>query len=69
MALDSTIQGNWGCPPEHYPAVLDLVLSGQIDLRPFIEKRPLHSINESFRDARERRAQNRIILVPETKED
>jgi 6-hydroxycyclohex-1-ene-1-carbonyl-CoA dehydrogenase len=69
MALDSTIQGNWGCPPEHYPAVLDLVLSGQIDLQPFVEKRPLHSINESFRDARERRAQNRIILVPETKED
>ncbi len=69
MVLDSTIQGNWGCLPEHYPAVVDLVLSGQVVLQPFIEKRPLHSINESFRDARERKTQNRIILVPETKEN
>ena len=69
MALDSTVQGNWGCLPEHYPTVIDLILSGQVVLSPFIERRPLHSINESFRDAHERKTQNRIILVPETKED
>ena len=26
MAFDATAQGNWGCPPEHYPAIVDLVL-------------------------------------------
>ena len=28
MAFDATAQGNWGCLPEHYPAVVDLVLVG-----------------------------------------
>ena len=69
MALDGTVQGNWGCLPEHYPTVIDLILSGQVVLSPFIEQRPLHSINESFRDVHECKTQNRIILVPETKED
>ena len=29
MAFDATAQGNWGCLPEHYPAIVDLVLVGQ----------------------------------------
>ena len=69
MALDAAVQGNWSCLPEHYPTVIDLVLSGQVVLSPFIEQRPLQSINASFRDVHERNTQNRIILVPETKED
>ncbi|MEJ2084059.1 MAG: 6-hydroxycyclohex-1-ene-1-carbonyl-CoA dehydrogenase [Acidobacteriota bacterium] len=65
MALDAVAQGNWGCLPEHYPAVLDLVLSGKIALEPFIEYRPLSSINESFGDLHERRITRRLILLPE----
>jgi 6-hydroxycyclohex-1-ene-1-carbonyl-CoA dehydrogenase len=65
MALDATAQGNWGCLPEHYPAALDLVLSGRVALAPFVERRPLAAINETFADLHERRATRRVVLVPE----
>ena len=66
MALDAVAEGNWGCLPEHYPAVLDLVLSGQVALEPFVEYRPLSSINESFADLHARRISRRLILLPES---
>ena len=65
MAFDATVQGNWGCLPEHYPAVLGLVLSGKVALAPFIERRPLASINETFTALHERRLSRRVILTPE----
>jgi 6-hydroxycyclohex-1-ene-1-carbonyl-CoA dehydrogenase len=66
MAFDATAQGNWGCLPEHYPAVLELVLAGKVALRPFVEQRPLASINETFADVHARRASRRVVLVPES---
>ena len=66
MALDATAQGNWGCLPEHYPAALDLVLSGKVALAPFVEHRPLASINETFADVHARRVSKRVILIPES---
>jgi 6-hydroxycyclohex-1-ene-1-carbonyl-CoA dehydrogenase len=65
MALDATAQGNWGCLPEHYPAVLDLVLSGKVALAPFVERRPLDAINETLTDLHEGKISGRVILVPE----
>jgi 6-hydroxycyclohex-1-ene-1-carbonyl-CoA dehydrogenase len=41
MALDATAFGSWGCSPRHYQQALDLVLSGQVKVRPFIEHHPL----------------------------
>jgi len=64
MAFDATVQGNWGCLPEHYPAALDLVLSGRVRLRPFVMQRPLRSINETFADLRAHRVRQRVVLVP-----
>lgn len=64
MAFDATAQGTWGCLPEHYPAIVDLVLSGRVALEPFLEKRPLASINETFTDLHAGRASRRIVLVP-----
>lgn len=66
MAFDATAQGNWGCLPEHYPATVDLVLSGQVALEPFIEYRPLSSINETFTDVHEGRVKRRVILTPDS---
>jgi 6-hydroxycyclohex-1-ene-1-carbonyl-CoA dehydrogenase len=66
MAFDAVAQGNWGCLPEHYPNVLDLCLSGAVAVRPFVELRPLATINETFADLHERRASRRVILVPES---
>jgi 6-hydroxycyclohex-1-ene-1-carbonyl-CoA dehydrogenase len=65
MAFDATAQGNWGCLPEHYPAALALVLSGQVKLGPFIEKRPLSQINATFADLHEGRMRRRPVLVPD----
>ncbi len=64
MALDATAVGNWGCLPEHYPAVLDLVLRGRVQLAPFIERRPLSSINETFQALHEHRVAKRVVLTP-----
>lgn len=65
MAFDATAQGNWGCLPEHYPAVVDLVLAGKVALGPFVEQRPLASINETFADIRDHKVSGRIVLIPE----
>ena len=64
MALDAVAAGNWGCAPELYPAVLELVLSGAVAVAPFIERRPLASINETFTELHERRLARRVVLVP-----
>jgi 6-hydroxycyclohex-1-ene-1-carbonyl-CoA dehydrogenase len=65
MAMDATAQGNWGCLPEHYPAVVELILSGKVALEPFIERRPLDSINETFSEVHQRKISRRVVLVPE----
>jgi 6-hydroxycyclohex-1-ene-1-carbonyl-CoA dehydrogenase len=65
MAFDATAQGNWGCLPELYPKALDLVLSGKVQVSPFIEKRPLETINETFEALHARKLAARPVLVPE----
>ena len=66
MALDATAQGNWGCLPEHYPAAVDLVLARKVMLGPFVERRALATINETFADVHAGRVSKRVILVPES---
>jgi 6-hydroxycyclohex-1-ene-1-carbonyl-CoA dehydrogenase len=66
MAYDATAEGNWGCLPEHYPAIVELVLSGKVSLEPFIEFRPMSSINETFAEIHEGKLSRRVILTPET---
>ena len=66
MAFDATVQGNWGCLPELYPEVLQLVLAGKVSLGPFVERRPLSSINRTFAELREHRVSRRVVLTPES---
>jgi 6-hydroxycyclohex-1-ene-1-carbonyl-CoA dehydrogenase len=65
MAFDAKAEGNWGCAPELYPKALDLVLSGKIRVAPFIEKRPLDTINETFEALHARKLGARPVLIPE----
>ena len=65
MAFDAMAMGNWGCLPEHYPAVVDLALSGRIALEPFVDRRPLASINDVFAELHHGPARGRIVLIPE----
>ncbi len=64
MAFDARALGNWGCPPEHYPAALDLVLDGKVQIATFVEKRPLDSINEVFAAVHHHEIRKRVVLVP-----
>jgi len=64
MAFHASARGNWGCVPEHYPAVLRLVLEGKVAIRPFVREFPLARINEIFEDVHGRRIRERPILVP-----
>ncbi len=64
MAFHARLLGNWGCPPELYPGALDLVLSGKVKLKPFVEQRPLDQINEVFAAVHDGKFLRRAILVP-----
>lgn len=65
MAFDARAIGNWGCPPEAYPAALDLVLDGRVQIRPFVECHPLDDINRVFDDVHRREIKRRAVLVPD----
>ncbi|GAB4477045.1 MAG: alcohol dehydrogenase AdhP [Burkholderiaceae bacterium] len=64
MAFDARAIGNWGCPPEHYPAALDLVLDGKVAIAPFVELHPLDDINRVFHAVHAREIRRRAVLVP-----
>lgn len=65
MALDATAFGSWGCSPRHYAAAVDLVRSGLVQVKPFIERRPLRDAADLVAaQARGEHAEKRIILVP-----
>ena len=64
MAFDATAQGNWGCIPELYPGALELVLSGAVQLKPFVETHALDDIARVFDDAHHHRLTARAVLVP-----
>jgi 6-hydroxycyclohex-1-ene-1-carbonyl-CoA dehydrogenase len=65
MAFDARALGNWGCPPELYPAALDLVLDGKINLADFVEQHPLKEINAVFGQAHAHKLTRRAVLVPQ----
>ena len=64
MAFNATARGNWGCIPEYYRPVVDLILDGKMDLKPFVKTFPLDSINEVFEMAHQRKIIQRPIMVP-----
>src|SRR5664279_5659227 len=64
MAFDAKAIGNWGCPPELYPAALDLMLDGKVSIKPFVEARPLDTINEVFAAVHHKDIKERVVLTP-----
>lgn len=65
MAFDARALGNWGCPPEYYPAALDLVLDGKVQIAPFVETHSLDDINRIFDAVHRREITRRAVLVPQ----
>jgi len=65
MAFDAEIIGSWGCLPEYYPIVLDMVLDGRVQLEPFVETRPMSQIEDVFEEAHSTTLMRRIVLTPD----
>ncbi|MDX1708645.1 MAG: 6-hydroxycyclohex-1-ene-1-carbonyl-CoA dehydrogenase [Desulfobacterales bacterium] len=65
MAFDAEIIGTWGCLPEYYPIVLNMVTSGKINIDAFVQTRPMSTIMESFEEAHKVPPDKRIVLTPD----
>ncbi len=65
MAFDAEIIGTWGCLPEYYPQVLGMVLSGKVDIGPFVQTRPMSTIAAAFEEAHQKSPDKRIVLTPD----
>jgi 6-hydroxycyclohex-1-ene-1-carbonyl-CoA dehydrogenase len=65
MAFDAEIIGTWGCLPEYYPIVLDMVLNGRINVEAFVETRPMSTIADTFAEAHKTPPMKRIVLTPD----
>jgi 6-hydroxycyclohex-1-ene-1-carbonyl-CoA dehydrogenase len=65
MAFDAEIIGSWGCLPEYYPTVLQMVLDGKVQLEPFVETRPMSQIQDVFEEAHSTTLMRRIVLTPD----
>ncbi len=65
MAFDANIIGTWGCRPELYPEVVELVNSGKLNINNFVETFPLSKINEVFKNTLEHKYEKRSVLVPD----
>lgn len=66
MAFDAHIIGTWGCLPEYYPIVLDMVLSKKIIIDPFVEVRPMSSIAATFEEIHKAGSpEKRVVLKPD----
>ncbi|NIS78905.1 MAG: 6-hydroxycyclohex-1-ene-1-carbonyl-CoA dehydrogenase [Anaerolineales bacterium] len=65
MAFDAEIIGTWGCLPKHYPSALQMVLDGRVQIKPFVETRPMSTINETFEEAHAGKLGKRVVLTPD----
>lgn len=65
MAFDAKIIGTWGCKPELYPEVVDLIAKGKLNIAPFIETFSMSQINEVFTNTLAHKYTKRSVLIPD----
>ena len=65
MAFDAEIIGTWGCLPQYYPEVLEMVLQGKIKVEPFVELRPMSQIEQAFQESHSGKLVQRVVLTPD----
>jgi len=65
MAYNAEARGNWGADPLLYPELLEWLLAGRIQVKPYIERHPLQRINDVFEQAHHGRLTRRAVLVPD----
>jgi len=65
MAFDAKLIGTWGCRPELYPEVVNLIAGDQLKIDPFIEIFPMSEINNVFKNTLDHKYDKRSVLVPD----
>ena len=65
MAFDAKLIGTWGCKPELYPDVVDLIRKGQLEIGQFVETMPMSDINQVFRDTLGNKFKKSSVLLPD----
>jgi 6-hydroxycyclohex-1-ene-1-carbonyl-CoA dehydrogenase len=65
MAFDAQAIGTWGCKPELYPEVTNLVAEGKLKIKPFTETRPMSEINQVFQQMLQHQLRKRVVLEPD----
>lgn len=65
MAFDAKLIGTWGCKPELYPEVVQLVANDQLHIDEFVQTFPMSQINEVFKNTLEHKYIKRSVLVPD----
>jgi 6-hydroxycyclohex-1-ene-1-carbonyl-CoA dehydrogenase len=63
MAFDAKAIGTWGCKPELYPEVMELVANGKLNLKPFVQTIPMSEINQVFQNTLAHKYTKRTVLV------
>ena len=64
MAFEAKAEGHWGCLPEHFGRVLQMIDSGALTLDPFIELFALERVDEVLARLRRKELGRRPVLVP-----
>jgi 6-hydroxycyclohex-1-ene-1-carbonyl-CoA dehydrogenase len=65
MAFDAKLIGTWGCKPELYPEVVELISSGKLNIKDFIQTFPMSQINEVFQNTLQHKYDKRSVLIPD----
>lgn len=65
MAFDAKIIGTWGCKPELYPEVVDLIATGKLVIHDFVQTFPMSEINEVFANTLNHAYSKRSVLIPD----
>ena len=64
MAFDARAIGTWGCPPELYPEIVQLVLDGKVDLLSHTELVAMDDIASVFGQVHDHACSKRQVLIP-----
>jgi 6-hydroxycyclohex-1-ene-1-carbonyl-CoA dehydrogenase len=65
MAFDGQLIGTWGCKPELYADVIDLIADGKLKLKPYTQTFPMSQINDIFQDTLNHKLLKRSVLTPD----
>lgn len=65
MAFAARAEGTWGCLPEHFPAVIELILGDRVVVDPFIEFHPMSAINSVLERLHHHELRRRPVLIPD----